>query len=82
MILIALLKFFNLHLEFFNLFDCVSFLLLAGLSTFSISADTMALLAVAPYISVVGTLVEELGDFIGVEISPGDFVPEEQICLE
>lgn len=82
MFLIALLKLFNLRLEFFNLLDCIPLLLLAGLSTLSISADALAFFAVAPLISVVGTLFEEFGDFIGVEISPGDFIPEKQICPE
>lgn len=79
---VALLQLFNLHLEFLNLLDCVPLLFLVGFRTFPISADAIALLTVASLISVVGTLVEQFGDLIGVEIRLGDFVPEEQICLE
>ena len=79
---VALFQFFYLHLEFLHPFDRISLHFLVGLGAFPIPADTIALLAVAPLISIEGTLVEQFGDLIGVEICLGDFVPEQQICLE
>lgn len=82
MVPVALLQLFNLHLEFLHPFDRISLHFLVGLGAFPIPADTITLLAVAPLISIERALVEQFGDLIGVEISLGDIVPEQQISLE
>lgn len=76
---VALLQFFDMHLEFLHSFDRISLHFLVGLRAFPIPANTIALLAVTPLISIEWTLVEQFGDLIGVKIGLGDFIPQKQI---
>jgi hypothetical protein len=56
------------------LFNGIAFLLLTKFSTFSVSPNALALLAVAALISVEGTFVEQLGDLVGVKVTLACFI--------
>jgi hypothetical protein len=61
-----------------ELFDCVSFLLLAEFGTLPVPADTLALLATAPFVPIEGTLVEQLRHLRSVEVAPADLAPQQK----
>jgi hypothetical protein len=55
---------------------------LAQLCAFSIPSNALALLAVAPLISIVRAFIEHLGHLVRIKIRLGYLIPEEQIGFE
>lgn len=74
----SLLQLLNPQLASIQLLEGTSFLLLAQLGTLPVPPHTLALLAVALLIPVIGTLAEEFREFVRVEVRVGDVAAQLQ----
>jgi hypothetical protein len=80
--LISFLKFKYAPLEVLELLNGIPLLLLAQFGTLSVSADALALLAIAAIVSIEGAFIEQFRHFICVEVSFGDLAPHQEATSE
>lgn len=81
-VLLSVLETVQLFFHGVHLFDCVSFLLLVQFGTFTVATDALAFLAIAAFVAIPRTFIEEFSHLMGIEIGLADLTPHSQVMLK